>query len=357
MNIAFVNSTRKWGGVKTWSVDFGRRLSERGHNMYVYGRQREFVDKCAAAGMTAQQVSFGFDFHPGRICFFYREFKRLKIDLVVVNIGKDLRTAAVGAALAKIPVIQRVGLPNDMDEAWMTTIVHKMCDIEFLGPCKYVTDGILRNLPYVQPEKTKVIFNAKVPAPAITSANTPRRFVSASQINPDKGHADVLDALSVLHSEGVDFEYNILGQGHLQKKLQKAYAPLETAGKLNWQGFTTDVNGFLRGCDIFLLPSYKEGMPNALLEAMAQGLVPISRDVGGVKELWPDSLKELLLPASAGAKEFQEIIAQVLSLDDTQLQEYKQAALDACRETFSSEKKAVELEEYFRSIAGKAAKK
>ena len=44
MNIAFVNSTFGWGGVKTWYLQFAERLAKRGNHVFVYGRQPEFID-------------------------------------------------------------------------------------------------------------------------------------------------------------------------------------------------------------------------------------------------------------------------------------------------------------------------
>ena len=44
MNIAFVNATIRWGGVKTWTLDFGESLRDKGHAVFIYGRQPEFIE-------------------------------------------------------------------------------------------------------------------------------------------------------------------------------------------------------------------------------------------------------------------------------------------------------------------------
>ena len=87
MNIAFVNSTRRWGGVKTWYLQFAERLAKRGNHVFVYGRQPEFIDAARKRGGHGEQVSFGADLNPSAIRFFYNEFKKHDIDVVITNIG------------------------------------------------------------------------------------------------------------------------------------------------------------------------------------------------------------------------------------------------------------------------------
>lgn len=81
MNIAFVNSTRRWGGVKTWCLNIGKALEERGHGVYVYGRPGPFPKKAQELGLNAQEVRFGVDGNPLTIWFFLQEFRRNNIDV------------------------------------------------------------------------------------------------------------------------------------------------------------------------------------------------------------------------------------------------------------------------------------
>jgi glycosyltransferase involved in cell wall biosynthesis len=55
--------------------------------------------------------------------------------------------------------------------------------------------------------------------------------------------------------------------------------------RVHFAGWSADVTSFLRASDLFVLPSRWEGMPNALLEAMAAGLPAVAVDVEGVSEL------------------------------------------------------------------------
>ncbi|WP_418715948.1 glycosyltransferase, partial [Bilophila wadsworthia] len=161
MNIAFVNSTFGWGGVKTWYLQFAERLAKRGNHVFVYGRQPEFIDAARKRGGHGEQVSFGADLNPSAIRFFYNEFKKHDIDVVITNIGKDIATAGVAARLLKIPVVQRIGLPEDIPYRLKTRLLHTWIRPAFLCPCRFIAEGFIKSLPYIKAEDVHVVLNGK----------------------------------------------------------------------------------------------------------------------------------------------------------------------------------------------------
>jgi len=347
MNIIFVNSTRKWGGVKTWIVDYAIELMERGHHVKVYGRQPEFIKKLQSLGIVAERIKFGFDYNPATIGRFIATFLRTRPDVVIGNIGKDLNTAGVAASMMGIPVVQRVGLPGDMTPSYRLRFLHAITRPWMICPSQTVANGVFSRLPYIPRDKVKVIHNAKKPIAAVRSINSERlELISTSQVNADKGHEQVLEALADLPLDRV--HYSVVGTGKLLDELQKRYKKLKEQGALTWHGFSTDVASHLVKADVFLLPSLREGMPNALLEAMAAGLIPISRDVGGVSEIWPDSLAEFLLPPESSSKQFQLALKKLLSLSPDELHVLKKASLAACRQQFNLNQTIQEFENWIQ---------
>ena len=114
MNIAFVNATIRWGGVKTWTLDFGESLRDKGHAVFIYGRQPEFIEAARRRVGHGERMNFGADLNPLTIRRFCRMFRENAIDVVIVNIEKDLATAGAAARLLGIPTVQRIGLPTDI---------------------------------------------------------------------------------------------------------------------------------------------------------------------------------------------------------------------------------------------------
>lgn len=351
MNIVFVNSTRKWGGVKTWTVDYAVWLQEHGHAVRVYGRQPEFVDKLRGAGVAASRMDFGFDYNPVSIGRFLKDFVADRPDVVVGNITKEMNTAGVAARILGIPVIQRVGLHGDMNYSARLKLLHGLTNPWFLCPSKSVSDGLLRRLPYIDPGRVRIIHNAKRPVEAVRSVEKgPLKLISTSQLNEDKGHEQVLDALTGMPQGAV--VYHIVGTGRIERQLREKYTSLEEAGTVVWHGFSTDVAGLLKQADVFLLPSTREGMPNALLEAMAAGLAPVSRRVGGVPDIWPDTLSRFLLPFSAGVEDFRGVIEELLAMTPEELTELKKEGLRACRDKFNLDRNIQEFVDWVQGIVG-----
>ena len=316
MNICFVNSTNKWGGVKSWTLDVACGLAERGHHAVVVGRPGPFVDKAREMGLEAMGLSFGADFNPLLISRFIGMFRKGKIELVVVNVGKDMRSAGVAARVLGIPVVHRVGLAGDMLNTWKVRLMHKWVRPSILVPCEQIKNGMLQELPYLRPEEVTVVLTGKDPAPEPpATVHSPLRFISTSQLNADKGHKDVLEALAELRKRGYDFYYDIVGTGRIESELKALTSRLDLDDRVVWHGFQKDVRSALRQSDIFLLPSYSEGLPNTLLEAMAEGLACVARDIGGVNEVWPHRAQRLLLPASSGAQNIAAVLTSLLEAE------------------------------------------
>ncbi len=125
MRIAFVNATRKWGRVKTWCLDMGVELSGQGHEVWIFGQRGAFVDKAARLGLHARAVRFGFDFNPVAILFFLFSFWLNHVDVVVVSLARDLRTAGVAARLLGRQVVQHVGSGGDFEDYVLVRLMNK----------------------------------------------------------------------------------------------------------------------------------------------------------------------------------------------------------------------------------------
>lgn len=175
-------------------------------------------------------------------------------------------------------------------------------------------------------------------------------FICTSQLNKAKGHEDVLNALARLR---FDFKCIILGTGNIEEELHELCDSLGLAGKVEWVGFTKDVTGYLRKADVFVLPSYFEGLPNTLLEAMSEGLLPISRDVGGICEVWPESFDDFLLPFESKAAEFEAAFEKVADMTDEEILAAKELSRTTCKERFLLSGKVEELENWLlRDVIG-----
>lgn len=351
MRIAFVNSTHKWGGVKTWCLEVAYGLKKyTSIESIILGREGVFLEKAKELGLENYAINFGPDYNPFVIKKFMDIFKARNVKCVIVNVGKDMRTAGIAAKLLNIPVVHRVGLPGDMQDKWDVRLMHKWIGPSILVPCQYIKDGLLKNLPFLKPEEITVILTGKEVSPnPPVKVYEPLQFISTSQLNPDKGHKDILYAFAKLKEEGYNFHYHVVGTGRSEQKLKDLAKKLNLDDRITWYGFQKNVRSILRKADVFILASYSEGLPNSLLEAMAEGLIPIAREVGGVKEVWPDGMQEFLFSYSARKKEFEQVIRIVLKMTDYDILKIKKIVWDTSYKKINFQIKITELENYIAS--------
>ncbi|BBD07846.1 glycosyltransferase [Desulfovibrio ferrophilus] len=323
MNIAFVNATRRFGGVKAWTLDLCRALDGMGHKTWIFARPGPFLDKAQAMGLDAREGWFGFDYRPLSVWRFMQFIKTNHVDALVANVGKDLRIAGIAARLCGVPVVHRVGLPRDMRDTLKVRNTHRFTKATLLSPCQFIKREMLQEVSFLSADDIHVIPTGKVPAAQAPAAvRTPRSIAVTSQLNPDKGHADLILALAELKRRGRQFHLHVAGTGRSEAELKQLAEQQGLSNAITWHGFVTDVNAILDQADIFCLPSLSEGLPNTLLESMARGLAPVARNVGGIGEAWPADLAPLdrtLVPLDNGMAGLGTALDKLLALGDEEL--------------------------------------
>ncbi|NKB55233.1 MAG: glycosyltransferase [Alphaproteobacteria bacterium] len=109
------------------------------------------------------------------------------------------------------------------------------------------------------------------------------RFVGAGRMTRQKGLDRLVDLLPALPE---DTHLTLLGDGDQLDALRQRAVKCEVENRISFPGFTENPWGHFAGADAFLLPSRWEGMPNAVLEALAVGTPVIARsEAGGIGEI------------------------------------------------------------------------
>jgi glycosyltransferase involved in cell wall biosynthesis len=114
-----------------------------------------------------------------------------------------------------------------------------------------------------------------------------------------KGHATLLAAALALPPAGWRLE--LVGDGPERDRVQHTVAATGLSDRVSLLGRRDDVEEILSRADLAVLPSYTEGMPNTVMEAMAHGLPVVASDVGGVHSLLGGGAGLLVAPRDARA--------------------------------------------------------
>ncbi|MDT7041522.1 glycosyltransferase family 4 protein [Candidatus Nitronereus thalassa] len=121
-------------------------------------------------------------------------------------------------------------------------------------------------------------------------------LVCVSRLDRKKGIGILLDAINKVKRENVSLSCFLVGDGPAEKDLREKVEALDISKQVHFIGHKDDVRPFLQEADIFVLPSFKEGLPFSLLEAMAFGLPCIATDVGGNREAVIHGENGLIVP-------------------------------------------------------------
>ena len=143
--------------------------------------------------------------------------------------------------------------------------------------------GSIRVMTLV-PSHVRAIETLWSPAGACSS-----QLVAIGNLYATKGHDVLLRALKMLIDAGRDVRLTIYGSGPERSSLGALAAQLRISDRVVFAGHTSDAPARLASAGIFVMASRKEGLPLALLEAMATGVPIVATNVGAVGEaLGPD---------------------------------------------------------------------
>jgi len=127
-------------------------------------------------------------------------------------------------------------------------------------------------------------------------------ILAVASLVPQKRIDLLLETMARLAADGRRCTCIVAGDGPLRTRLSQQAADLGVSSAVFFVGFVTDIRPYLDACDLFVLSSDKEGLPLALLEAMAYGVPCIATDVGGNGEVIANGENGLLVtPGSSEA--------------------------------------------------------
>ncbi len=176
-------------------------------------------------------------------------------------------------------------------------------------------------------EKIEVIYNAvKLPQRYEKDYHN-RRMLFLGILGKRKGTYDLIEALPELLGKYPDAHMYFGGDGELEKA-QRLCREKGIADRVTFLGWVrgAEKDRLLRDCSVYVLPSYHEGMPMSVLEAMSYGMAVVSTYTGGIPHLVTDGADGLLCKAG-DVKRLGEILDRIL--EDAGLR--KELGINACQ--------------------------
>jgi len=211
----------------------------------------------------------------------------------------------------------------------------------------------------ISPDKIEVIPNGRdmsvfekvTPAEDVESlrSNSDAKIVgTVGRLIERKGHQDLLTAWKGILSEHNNTELVIVGSGREREAIEDRASDLDISSSVHLLGTRRDVPEVLEALDIFVFPSHFEGLPGALIEAMASGLPTVATNVDGNAELIEHGTSGLLVPAKEPTQLADGLIT--LLLDTDRCEKYGNVARKRAISNYSNEKVVTKFEQLYRQL-------
>lgn len=144
-----------------------------------------------------------------------------------------------------------------------------------------------------------------------TLFDTPPRYIvgTGSRLSPEKGIDQLVAAAAIVVKERPDIGFVVCGEGPLRPLLSEQIAAAGLTRRVVLAGYQANMTADLAAWDLAVLPSYTEGMPVFVLEAMAAGLPVVATAVGGTPEVVRPGATGYLVPSGSPAALAQQILA------------------------------------------------
>jgi glycosyltransferase involved in cell wall biosynthesis len=370
MRLVHLTSSRFFGGPERQMLGLAKALPAECETLFASfsegGRCDAFLDRVQQAGFAARRLR-----RDTPHLFAARKevaalLHRCRADVLLCHGYKADLVGRPAARLAGVPVVavSRGWTGETLKVRWYDRIDRLF--LRQMDRIVCVSEGQAAKVRAagVPESKIRVVRNAarpdafRAPDPTMRArisalSSQPARLIvlTAGRLSPDKGLNVLIDAIPAALARVPDARWIICGDGPQRAELEQQVRTAGLTGVVAFAGFRDDLDYWMPNADLFVLPSFTEGLPNVLLEAHAAGVPVVATAVGGTPELVVHGETGLLVHAGDDAA-LAESMATLLS-DDDRRRSMGDAARTRVREHFTFDVQAREYLNLFEELSAR----
>jgi glycosyltransferase involved in cell wall biosynthesis len=251
-----------------------------------------------------------------------QQLRRLKPDVAFSYFAKPVIYGSLAAWLARVPrryaMLGGMGyvfIQKGANERWPRKVLREMVTwmysvafsrvhrVFFQNPddeALFLRRGLIRAGKSFRVNGTGVDLKRLQPAPAVRG---PITFLMMARLLREKGVYEFASAARAVRRIHADVRFVLLGAVDLNpgSLRQDEVEDWVKEGTIHWPGFVDDVRPWIAACSVYVLPSYREGVPRSTQEAMAMGRAIITTDAVGCRETVRDGYNGFLVPVRDAA--------------------------------------------------------
>ncbi len=286
-------------------------------------------------------------------CVLFRQFHDLKVDHVHAHFGTNSTTVAMLCHLLGGPPYSFTAHgPEEFDYAQSIALTEKIRRATFVVAVScFGKSQLYRWCDQDQWQKIHAIrcgVDSSFLKAAIKDLPDSPQLVFVGRLCEQKGLPILLHAAGHLSAEGLQFQLTIVGDGQLKPQVEALieHYGLEERVKITGWASSSEVNQHIINSRILVLPSFAEGLPVVIMEALALGRPVISTYTAGIPELVKPGANGWLVPPGS-VEELTTAMRQALHLPKEQLQQMGQAGAAAVAQLHNLNVEAAKLAALF----------
>lgn len=314
MTIVFLDSATVPHGAAFWARGMAEQLARRGHRVSLLCPPRSPLrDPPPGFGTRLGTIPLRNNYDLASVAALWRCLRRERAEVFLFQGSRGIRLGGLAALLAGVPGIARVGIGGGLKSTAYDRWLCRRAVTHFIANADSIARE-LAGLPWVGPERVTRIYNpidlerfrpASVEPGGDAGARLRREhgipegapvLAVVARLQAHKGHEDLFRCLPVLWERFPELRVLVAGQGPHEAHLRAAAKELNGRDRVLFLGHCRDVRPVLEAADLFVLPSHREGLPNAVLEAMAMDIPVVAAAADGTTEVVLDGQTGLLTP-------------------------------------------------------------
>jgi colanic acid/amylovoran biosynthesis glycosyltransferase len=246
---------------------------------------------------------------------------------------------------------------DEIDQAGSADMQEKLAHARFVAAVSwFVRSQLMRRMPFSAWEKLKVV-HCGLGADYLDMTSPPfpaqRKLICLGRLCEEKSQHLLVQAFAAVRAKGYDVSLVLAGDGPLRGAIEQVIATNQLGDHVKITGWIDGqrVKSELSNATIMVLPSLLEGLPVAIMEAMALGRPIVSTYVSGIPELVQPGQNGWLVPAGH-VDALTDALCDALSRSDAELHAMGQQGKARVSERHSSDTEAQKLVELFQPLAG-----
>jgi len=360
MNIIYLTNHLNIGGISSYVLNVASGLKQKGHNVYVASSGGQLVPKFISEGIAYLPIPIKTKFELSYKVFISR-FKLCKIikekNIDIIHANTRV-TQVLGFLLWWSYGIPFVSTGHGFFKKRLFRRLFPCWGNKVIAISESVKNHLVRDFK-VKEEDIRVIHNGidikkfHISDPESRMEMKKKLGLGkgpvigiVARLSEEKGHIYLIKAMQQVIAQIAPAQLLIVGEGRMKDKLVSLVKNMGIEKSIFFLPSVMDTAEILPALDLFVLPSTKEGLGLALMEAMACGLCVIGSAVGGIKSLIQDSYNGLLVEL-ADVQGLSDAILELLRNPD-KAKSLGNNARAFIEQNFSQEKMVLETQEVYR---------